>query len=103
MKDSEVLSDSAVFKIQPYASVAEEMICQIIFLCLVFSVTLSVWIYLLKWCHKKLCGIIHHVNRKNSYDSVLIQLTDAGGSQQLVGTPDTGSGNYTEAPRDDCK
>ncbi|XP_039985010.1 protein sel-1 homolog 3 isoform X2 [Xiphias gladius] len=42
------------------------------------SVTLSVWIYLLKWCHKKLCGIIHHVDRKNLYDSVLIQLTDTG-------------------------
>ncbi|XP_044054603.1 protein sel-1 homolog 3 isoform X2 [Siniperca chuatsi] len=42
------------------------------------SVTLSVWIYLLKWCHKKLCGIIHHVNRKNLYDSILMQLTDTG-------------------------
>uniref|UniRef100_A0A8P4KDE9 Protein sel-1 homolog 3 n=1 Tax=Dicentrarchus labrax TaxID=13489 RepID=A0A8P4KDE9_DICLA len=42
------------------------------------SVTLSVWIYLLKWCHKKLCGIIHHVDRNNLYDSVLMQLTDTG-------------------------
>lgn len=42
------------------------------------SVTLSVWIYLLKWCQQKLCGIIHHVNRQNLYDSVLIQLTDTG-------------------------
>ncbi|KAA8589682.1 hypothetical protein FQN60_013047 [Etheostoma spectabile] len=42
------------------------------------SVTLSVWIYLLKWCHKKLCGIIHHVDRKNLYDSALMQLTDTG-------------------------
>ncbi|XP_008297004.1 protein sel-1 homolog 3 [Stegastes partitus] len=42
------------------------------------SVTLSVWIYLLKWCHQKLCGIIHHVDRKILYDSVLIQLTDTG-------------------------
>ncbi|XP_040897218.1 protein sel-1 homolog 3 isoform X2 [Toxotes jaculatrix] len=42
------------------------------------SVTLSVWIYLLKWCHRKLCGIIHHVDRKNLYDSVLMQLTDTG-------------------------
>ncbi|XP_067453772.1 protein sel-1 homolog 3 [Thunnus thynnus] len=42
------------------------------------SVTISVWIYLLKWCHKKLCGIIHHVDRKNLYDSVLMQLTDTG-------------------------
>ncbi|XP_070817191.1 protein sel-1 homolog 3 [Chaetodon trifascialis] len=42
------------------------------------SVTLSVWIYLLKWCHTKLCGIVHHVDRNNLYDSVLMQLTDAG-------------------------
>ncbi|XP_047442199.1 protein sel-1 homolog 3 isoform X2 [Mugil cephalus] len=42
------------------------------------SVTLSVWIYLLKWCHHKLCGIIHHVDRRNLYDSVLMQLTDTG-------------------------
>ncbi|XP_060885719.1 protein sel-1 homolog 3 [Labrus mixtus] len=41
-------------------------------------VTLSVWIYLLKWCHRKLCGIIHHVDRKNVYESVVLQLTDAG-------------------------
>lgn len=69
------------------------MICQIMFRCLVFSVTLSVWIYLLKWCHEKLCGIIHHVDRKNLYDSVLMHLTDTGGSQQLVGTPDTSLGD----------
>ncbi|XP_030583534.1 protein sel-1 homolog 3 [Archocentrus centrarchus] len=43
------------------------------------SVTLSVWIYLLKWCQKKLCGIIHHVNGKSSYDTLLMQLTDTGG------------------------
>ncbi|XP_006790304.1 protein sel-1 homolog 3 [Neolamprologus brichardi] len=42
------------------------------------SVTLSVWIYLLKGCQKKLCGIIHHVNRKNLYDTLLMQLTDTG-------------------------
>ncbi|KAM7410426.1 hypothetical protein PAMA_001729 [Pampus argenteus] len=42
------------------------------------SVTVSVWIYLLKWCHKNLCGIIHHVDGKNLYDSVLMQLTDTG-------------------------
>ncbi|XP_069006057.1 protein sel-1 homolog 3 [Embiotoca jacksoni] len=42
------------------------------------SVTLSVWIYLLKWCQQKLCGIIHHVNRKNLYDSFLMQLSDTG-------------------------
>nr|XP_046248204.1 protein sel-1 homolog 3 isoform X2 [Scatophagus argus] len=42
------------------------------------SVTLSVWIYLLKWCHEKLCGIIHHVDRNNSYNSVVMQLTDTG-------------------------
>lgn len=60
---------------------------------LVFSVTVSVWIYLLKWCQEKLCGIIHHVNRNNLYDSVLMQLTDTGGSQRHVGTPDTGWGD----------
>ncbi|KAM6921995.1 protein sel-1 homolog 3 [Xenentodon cancila] len=41
-------------------------------------VALSVWIYLLKLCHKELCGIIHHVDGRNLYDSVLIQLTDTG-------------------------
>uniref|UniRef100_A0A3Q4AT08 Uncharacterized protein n=1 Tax=Mola mola TaxID=94237 RepID=A0A3Q4AT08_MOLML len=42
-------------------------------------VTLSVWIYLLKWCQQNLCGIIHHVDRNNWYDSVLMLLTDTGG------------------------
>ncbi|XP_027146236.1 protein sel-1 homolog 3 isoform X2 [Larimichthys crocea] len=42
------------------------------------SVTLSVWIYLLKWCHSKLCGIIHHVDGNNLYESILMQLTDTG-------------------------
>ncbi|KAG8003474.1 Protein sel-1-like protein 3 [Nibea albiflora] len=42
------------------------------------SITLSVWIYLLKWCHSKLCGIIHHIDGNNSYASVLMQLTDTG-------------------------
>ncbi|XP_075937671.1 protein sel-1 homolog 3 [Anarhichas minor] len=42
------------------------------------SVTLSVWVYLLKWCQGKLCGIVHHVGRKRAYDSVLLQLTDTG-------------------------
>ncbi|XP_017278998.1 protein sel-1 homolog 3 [Kryptolebias marmoratus] len=42
------------------------------------SVTLSVWIYLLKWCQKSLCGIVHHVDKKNLFDSVLMQLTDTG-------------------------
>ncbi|KAM8887747.1 protein sel-1 homolog 3 [Synchiropus picturatus] len=37
----------------------------------------SVWIYLLKFC-QKLCGIIHHVDRSNQYESVLMQLTDTG-------------------------
>ncbi|XP_037624830.1 protein sel-1 homolog 3 [Sebastes umbrosus] len=41
-------------------------------------VTLSVWIYLLKWCHQTHCGIIHHFARNNVYDSVLMQLTDTG-------------------------
>ncbi|KAM3620581.1 uncharacterized protein V6R79_025623 [Siganus canaliculatus] len=42
------------------------------------SITLSVWIYLLKSCHQKFCGIIHHISRNNLYDSVLMQLTDTG-------------------------
>ncbi|XP_070688255.1 protein sel-1 homolog 3 [Pempheris klunzingeri] len=42
------------------------------------SVTLSVWIYLLKRCHEKRCCIIHHVDGKNVFDSVLMQLTDTG-------------------------
>uniref|UniRef100_UPI003AAF89C0 protein sel-1 homolog 3 n=1 Tax=Centroberyx gerrardi TaxID=166262 RepID=UPI003AAF89C0 len=42
------------------------------------SVTISVWIYLLKWCRRELCGIIHHVDRRNIYDSLLMQLTDTG-------------------------
>ncbi|KAM9384072.1 protein sel-1 homolog 3 isoform 1-T1 [Pholidichthys leucotaenia] len=42
------------------------------------SVTLSVWIYLLKWCHEENCAIIHHVDRKSSYNTVLIELTDTG-------------------------
>ncbi|XP_078802801.1 protein sel-1 homolog 3 isoform X1 [Oryzias latipes] len=42
------------------------------------SITLSVWIYLVEQCHQNLCGIIHHIDRSNSYDSVLIQLTETG-------------------------
>ncbi|KAG7228882.1 hypothetical protein INR49_008660 [Caranx melampygus] len=42
------------------------------------SVTLSVWMYLLERCHRKLCGIIHHHGRKNLFDSILMQLTDTG-------------------------
>ncbi|CAB1439267.1 unnamed protein product [Pleuronectes platessa] len=42
------------------------------------SVTISVWIYLLRRCHNSLCGIIHHLNRRNEYDSVLMMLTDTG-------------------------
>ncbi|XP_022614767.1 protein sel-1 homolog 3-like [Seriola dumerili] len=42
------------------------------------SVALSVWIYLLERCHRKLCGIIHHLDRKNAFGSVLMQLTDTG-------------------------
>ncbi|XP_023284508.1 protein sel-1 homolog 3-like isoform X1 [Seriola lalandi dorsalis] len=42
------------------------------------SVALSVWIYLLERCQRKLCGIIHHLDRKNAFDSVLMQLTDTG-------------------------
>uniref|UniRef100_A0A3P8TLF0 Uncharacterized protein n=1 Tax=Amphiprion percula TaxID=161767 RepID=A0A3P8TLF0_AMPPE len=76
-----------VRRFQPFINRALEraqMICQIMFHCLVFSVTLSVWIYLLKWCHQKLCGIIHHVDRKILYNSILMQLTDTGGLRQLV-------------------
>ncbi|XP_038131845.1 protein sel-1 homolog 3 [Cyprinodon tularosa] len=42
------------------------------------SVTFSVWIYLLKWCQKNLCGIVHHVDRKHLFDSLLIQLSETG-------------------------
>uniref|UniRef100_A0A3B4VE07 Protein sel-1 homolog 3-like n=1 Tax=Seriola dumerili TaxID=41447 RepID=A0A3B4VE07_SERDU len=49
----------------------------------VTHVALSVWIYLLERCHRKLCGIIHHLDRKNAFGSVLMQLTDTGGSQQF--------------------
>uniref|UniRef100_A0A8C5H748 Protein sel-1 homolog 3-like n=1 Tax=Gouania willdenowi TaxID=441366 RepID=A0A8C5H748_GOUWI len=42
------------------------------------SVTLSLWIYQVESCHKQLCGIIHHVNRKNNFDSVMLQLTGTG-------------------------
>lgn len=71
------------------------MICQILLrgfsvaLFFFLSVTLSVWIYLLEWCQENLCGIIHHIDGNNLYDSVLMQLTDAGGSRQLAATPDT--------------
>ncbi|MEQ2181845.1 hypothetical protein GOODEAATRI_015802, partial [Goodea atripinnis] len=41
-------------------------------------VTFSVWIYLLKWCQQKLCGIIHHVDKKHLFDSVLIQVSETG-------------------------
>ncbi|XP_075901467.1 protein sel-1 homolog 3 isoform X2 [Nelusetta ayraudi] len=42
------------------------------------SVTFSVWLYLLEPCRAKLCGIIHHMDGNDSYNSVLMQLTDAG-------------------------
>ncbi|KAM4629257.1 protein sel-1 homolog 3 [Polymixia lowei] len=42
------------------------------------NVTLSVWIYLLKWCHTEMCGIIHHVDRNNHFDSLLMHLTNTG-------------------------
>ncbi|KAM4739983.1 protein sel-1 homolog 3 [Anableps anableps] len=42
------------------------------------SITFSVWIYLLKWCQQKHCGIIHHVDKKHLFDSVLIQLSETG-------------------------
>lgn len=81
-------ADGAVFWIQPHASLARGMIHQMSCSRLVFSVALSVWIYLLEWCHQKLCGIIHHLDRNNSYESVLMQLTDAGGSRQPGRAPD---------------
>ncbi|XP_036067296.1 protein sel-1 homolog 3 isoform X2 [Oryzias melastigma] len=42
------------------------------------SIALSVWIYLVEQCHQNLCGIIHHIDSSNSYDSVLVQLTETG-------------------------
>lgn len=60
------------------------MNCHIMFCCPLFRVALSMWLYLVKRCHKNKCGIIHHLDRKNVYDSLLIQLSDTGG--QLVGT-----------------
>ncbi|XP_076014671.1 protein sel-1 homolog 3 isoform X2 [Genypterus blacodes] len=42
------------------------------------SVAFSVWFYLLEWCQKETCGIIHHVDRENSYASILMMLTDKG-------------------------
>lgn len=42
------------------------------------SVTFSMWIYLLKPCQKKHCGIIHHVDEKHLFDSLLIQLSETG-------------------------
>ncbi|XP_034561447.1 protein sel-1 homolog 3 [Notolabrus celidotus] len=41
-------------------------------------VTLSVWIYLLEWCDMRLCSIIHHLDGKNLFDSILMLLTDTG-------------------------
>lgn len=81
--DQSFVTDRAVIWIQPHASPAKGMIYQLLFCCSAFSVALSVWIYLLKWCHKQRCGIIHHLDRNNSYESVVMHLTDAGGSQQL--------------------
>ncbi|XP_043985750.1 protein sel-1 homolog 3-like isoform X1 [Gambusia affinis] len=42
------------------------------------STAFSVWIYLLKWCQKKHCGIIHHVDKEHLFDSVLMQLSETG-------------------------
>lgn len=81
--DQSGVADRAVIWIQPQASQAKATTHQLLLCHPAFSVTLSVWIYLLKWCHMKLCGIIHHLDSSNSYESVVMQLTDAGGSQQL--------------------
>ncbi|XP_062306400.1 protein sel-1 homolog 3 isoform X2 [Osmerus eperlanus] len=40
--------------------------------------TVSVWVYLLSGCLLKLCGIIHHVDSNNTYQSPLIQLSSTG-------------------------
>ncbi|KAJ7986538.1 hypothetical protein DPEC_G00340900 [Dallia pectoralis] len=40
--------------------------------------TVSVWVYLVKWCDKSLCGIIHHIDQNSKYDTPLIQLTNTG-------------------------
>nr|XP_043900763.1 protein sel-1 homolog 3 [Solea senegalensis] len=42
------------------------------------SVTISVWIYVVERCQEEMCGIIHHVDRANSYGSVMMQLTHSG-------------------------
>ncbi|XP_068448886.1 protein sel-1 homolog 3 [Clinocottus analis] len=42
------------------------------------SVSFSVWVFLLRRCRQKLCGVVHHVSRTGAYDSVLMQLTDTG-------------------------
>ncbi|KAL1022557.1 hypothetical protein UPYG_G00029240 [Umbra pygmaea] len=41
-------------------------------------ITVSVWVYLLRWCDKNLCGIIHHIDQNSKYDTPLIQLTNTG-------------------------
>ncbi|KAB5546665.1 hypothetical protein PHYPO_G00074640 [Pangasianodon hypophthalmus] len=40
--------------------------------------TVSVWLYLLKWCREKLCGIIKHVSEHRKYATPLLLLTDTG-------------------------
>ncbi|XP_051961379.1 protein sel-1 homolog 3 isoform X1 [Xyrauchen texanus] len=42
------------------------------------SVTLSVWLYLLSWCNKSLCGIFKNVNEHRKYGSPLIMMSDTG-------------------------
>ncbi|XP_062872157.1 protein sel-1 homolog 3 [Trichomycterus rosablanca] len=39
---------------------------------------MSVWLYLLNWCNKRLCGIIKHVDANRRYESPLIMLNDKG-------------------------
>uniref|UniRef100_A0A8C7FH72 Uncharacterized protein n=1 Tax=Oncorhynchus kisutch TaxID=8019 RepID=A0A8C7FH72_ONCKI len=42
------------------------------------SITVSIWVFLVQWCDKKLCGIIHHVDQNSKYDTPLMQLTNTG-------------------------
>ncbi|XP_029110357.1 protein sel-1 homolog 3 [Scleropages formosus] len=39
---------------------------------------LSVWIYLLNWCNRQLCGILQHVNSDNQFDTPLVLLANKG-------------------------
>uniref|UniRef100_A0A8C9SAK7 Uncharacterized protein n=1 Tax=Scleropages formosus TaxID=113540 RepID=A0A8C9SAK7_SCLFO len=45
---------------------------------LVEELALSVWIYLLNWCNRQLCGILQHVNSDNQFDTPLVLLANKG-------------------------